>query len=222
MITRARRLILDPQSPLSSKLTVLTGACFAFAFLVYGNVQEVFYVQSLQFLFFTVVALTAAEGTAVTSTGRRPSPFVSLIGAAIIFSSHLAWEYLYPGTTARWLTEPREYGCYPAESAPSGASYRWCGERSLTLYPAPSQGAPLVLKLEAGPIAQTITIQAGNSTAEVRLKAGEHRRVELLINPTEFNSSWIPTRLASNASFVPRLLWPSSADRRRLAFKQIY
>lgn len=220
LIRSAKRALTQPTLSISSKLTLITGACFACAFLVYGNVQEVFYIQALQFLFFTVISVVAAELLS-THTTTRHSLLTSPWTIAILTVAHLVWEYGTPGPTAQWLKEPREFGCYPAEAAPNAAPYRWCSERSLIFYPAPASGAPLTVYLEAGPVPQTIEITANGSHTSVSLAPGERKQVEVPTPLAGLNSPWITVRFNANGSFVPKLLWEQSDDTRRLAFKAL-
>ncbi len=218
LLSGAKRSLSNPAVSISSKLTLITGACFACAFLVYGNVQEVFYIQALQFLFFSVVGVVATQ-SASASLPRSKSLITSPLTLAVIVGAHLFWEYVAPGPTAQWLKQPREFGCYSIESHQGTASYRWCGERSLVMHPAPAPHAPLIITLEAGPIPQTIHITAPGTDTEISLTPGERRQVELAPGAQDNSSAWIPVSCHANAAFSPALLWPESGDTRRLAFK---
>jgi hypothetical protein len=220
LISGARRSLTQPALSISSKLTLITGACFACAFLVYGNVQEVFYIQALQFLFFAIIAVVAAESVQTKDYSARslltsPKTFI------VLFLIHLGWEYIIPGPTAAWLRQPREFGCYGLESPPQGPSYRWCGERGLVFHAAPPSGSPLLITIEAGPLTQTITLSTGNSSTTVSLAPSERKTIEVPLASTETYTPWIPVRFEASAAFVPMSLWPTSADARRLAFKEI-
>lgn len=90
------RVPFRPEVPHTHKLLLLTGAAFGFAFLIYGNVQEVFYVQSLQYLFFAVVFLVASiMGSSIVITERKRKLF--LISFLCLFIGHMVWEYAVPG-----------------------------------------------------------------------------------------------------------------------------
>jgi hypothetical protein len=173
----------------------------------------VFYIQTLQFLFFIMVGVVAAE---LPQKAPQPSRWGLTSPALFILllSAHFAWEFLWPGETRAWSRQERPFGCFPVEKLPSGGSYQWCSERAIVAIPA-GQAA---LTLEAGPLNQTITIAINPPTASesvVELAAGERKQVQ--ITPNSSGKTFV--RLTATTSFVPAIKWPESADQRRLAFK---
>jgi O-antigen ligase len=219
IIRGAYQSVISRATSLHSNLLVLTGACFASAFLIYGNVQEVFYIQVLQFLFFAVIGIIAAE---LPQRAKEPR-FVGASPAAlfaILLATHVLWEFGWPGQARANLRTPHPFGCFPLEKLPSGGSYRWCSERAVVTVSTPALGTPAVLTLEAGPIGQTITVvtnHATGSTSVIELAPGERKQVAVALNP----SGSTLARLTATGSFVPANRWPDSNDRRRLAFKVV-
>lgn len=213
--------IKDPRSSVSSKLVTLTGACFAAAFLVYGNVQEVFYVQSLQYLFFVMIAVVAA----VTPHHARPTLRRILTSPALymgILALHLIWEFVLPGPTRDFYRYERAFGCFATERTPSGTPYRWCSEHVRVALPVSTQTNAIQLVLEAGPVAQDITISAPALTPSTHsLAPGERREIAINVPSATPSLTTRTIRIDASRSFVPALLWGSTADTRRLAFKII-
>jgi hypothetical protein len=219
IISGAYRSIVAQSATPSSHLLILTAACFAAAFLIYGNVQEVFYIQALQFLFFTVIGVVAAELPRCTKKAR-------LLGASpatlfvLLLACHVVWEYGWPGQTRSSLSNPRPRGCFPAEKLATGGSFRWCAERATVALPTSALAAAPTLTLEAGPIGQKITISTEsvpNSERVIEIAPGERKQVP--ITPSPSGSTFL--RLTATGSFVPAARWKESRDQRRLAFKII-
>jgi hypothetical protein len=205
--------------PLETKLITLVGACFATAFLVYGNVQEVFYIQSLQYLSFAILGIVAAS-TPQFTLRVAPSATVATLGTLVTIIVHLVWEFVYPGYTAAFYREERLFGCYPVEANPAGGSFRWCGEHARINVPPASLTASPSLVLEAGPIPQAIKIEnLRKQQILISIAPGEKRMIAL--NPLiEQNTATPQTiRIDASQSFVPSLLWPTSIDTRHLAVK---
>jgi hypothetical protein len=219
MLVVTPRVIRDPRRSISEKLIVLTGACYGCAFLIYGNVQEVFYVQVLQFLFFAVVGIVAAVAfrRSDLSTGQVLISPVIVVG---LFALHLVWEFVAPGDARALYSEARRFGCYSPETPPNGAAYRWCGERARIERPVSSSTGILDITVEAGPVPLTLTLHdEGASAVSLTLSPGEQRTVAIPLGVSSQGRGHALVRLDASASFVPKLVWPASSDTRRLAFK---
>ena len=219
MLAVTPRAIRDARRSTSEKLIVLTGACYGCAFLIYGNVQEVFYVQVLQFLFFAVVGIVAAVAFRPSdrSSGRV---LISPVIVVSLFALHLVWEFVVPGDARALYSEARRFGCYSPEITPNGAAYRWCGERARIERPVSSSSGILDITVEAGPVPLTLTLHdEGASAVSLTLSPGERRTVAIPLGASSQGRGHALVRLDASASFVPKLVWPASSDTRRIAFK---
>ena len=211
LLLLALAAIRNQEATLEIKLYALTGACFGCAFLVYGNVQEVFYVQVLQFLFFVLIGtIAAAVPTPPVSalTARRV-----LVALGVTLALHLIWEFMVPGHTRHLAAAPREFGCYPVEISPAGHRFRWCSEHAAVKAPA---GTSFTLHLAAGPEPVVITAAHPRSTppqSSLTLAPGE--RGVLVVSGAEEGV----VRLRASTSFLPRARDATSTDNRRLAFR---
>jgi hypothetical protein len=219
MLAAAPRVVRDSKRSVSEKLIVVTGACYGCAFLIYGNVQEVFYVQVLQFLFFAIVGIVAAVGYRASEIEGR-NILVSPIICVGLLALHVGWEFGLPGHTRTFYGEKRPFGCFTAEAVPDGSVYRWCGERSVMERAIPSDSAAITITVEAGPVPQTLIFHdEGMPSGTVTLGAGEKRSIDVPVSGISQDRGYALIRLDASSSFVPKLLWPQSADTRRIAFK---
>jgi hypothetical protein len=213
------RILKDTSHSIATKLVVLTGACYGCAFLIYGNVQEVFYVQVLQFLFFAIVAVVA-------SLAYRDSELVSrrLLVApwmcGVLIAAHVVWEFLLPGSTRAFYQEDRIFGCYSEEVPSTGAPYRWCSERGRFERVVVPGADDVTVLVEAGPRPQSVTLSSGvGEVVTVALSPGEKKLVAVPVSADAKAQGRATVSFDASSSFVPRLLWPTSGDMRRLAFK---
>ena len=219
MLALAPAVLKDVTRSIPTKLIVLTGACYGCAFLIYGNVQEVFYVQVLQFLFFAIVAVVASLAYREEDLTRRRLLVPSWICAALV-CAHVVWEFVVPGSTREFYQEKRIFGCYPEEAPSAGSPYRWCSERGRFEHSvAPGQSSATVV-VEAGPQAQSISLVEGmGEMVVVTLSPGEKKIVTVPVSAEAQALGRAEVAFVASASFVPRLLRPTSGDMRRLAFK---
>ena len=213
------RVLRNTGCAISDKLIMLTGACYACAFLIYGNVQEIFYIQVLQFLFFALIGIVASvayRSTELTARSLLVSPSVCVALVAL----HLVWEFITPGYTRAFYAEKRRFGCFPDERSPEGTSYRWCGERAqFERALVPGAGAVEIF-VEAGPMPQTLSLGVeGRAPIEVKLAPGEKRVVSIPVSRASLVEGRVDIRCDASSAFVPKLLRPSSGDARRLSFK---
>lgn len=219
MLTAALVGLRTPERTVAEKLLLLTGACFGCAFLIYGNVQEVFYIQALQFLFFGMVgAIAAVSPQRPDRQSRRPlvSPLICV--AAVLL--HLVWEFLAPGRTSSFYREQREFGCFKLEAPAEGAAYRWCGPRAV-LRRDLGPGAEVVdVTVEAGLVSALVTLQdEGGRPVSEWLQAGERRTVQVPVGADSKSRGFALVRVETSSSFVPKFVLPGNGDSRRLAVK---
>ncbi len=219
MLTAALVGLRTPERTVAEKLLLLTGACFGCAFLIYGNVQEVFYIQALQFLFFGMVGVIAAVSP------QRPDrqsgrPLVSPLVCVAAVLLHLVWEFLAPGRTSSFYREQREFGCFKLQAPAEGAAYRWCGPRAV-LRRDLGPGAEVVdVTVEAGLVSALVTLQdEGGRPVSEWLRAGERRTVQVPVGAVSKSRGFALVRVESSSSFVPKFVLPGKGDGRRLGVK---
>ena len=219
LFAAAPRVLKDSSRPIAEKLVVLFGACYGCAFLIYGNVQEIFYVQVLQFLFFAVVGIVAAVAYQPSDLSNRRLLF-SPWWCVVFLALHIAWEFGAPGHTRSFYVETRRFGCFPSEAPGNGVTYRWCGERALIERNISPGTHTLELMFEAGPIPQTLSVSTdGEPPVLVTLTSGERRSVSIPIPQAFRQEGKVLVRVDATTSFVPKLLWSATEDTRRIAFK---
>ena len=180
---------------LDDKLIALTGVCFSVAFLIYGFVQEVFYVQVLQVLVFVVLVLVLSSisvripGENVVGAAWVPLFFLFAIG-------HGIWEFYHPGASLANWNKTLEFGCYLPEKEPSGRSFRWCGPTANVELPFCSDGsgnalfnvkvATMYVEPSAGHVEPSAGHVEPSAGAELEVGRGGWVVVEkLVLNPNE-------------------------------------
>jgi hypothetical protein len=217
LIVAAFRRVPSPALATSAKLTLLTGACFACAFLVYGNVQEIFYIQVLQYLFFAMVGITAAVIPSQELQEKTLRRLGLLFG--VLIALHLVWEYAWPATLSEFNKRARSVGCYTQERLPTGEPFTWCKEHAQLVFARPEGAHSLSITLEAGPQHQEIRVTGPDGTSQVTaLMPGEQRQVIVPL-PQELTGNSVVVSFDASNAFVPKRLWPDNLDSRRLAFK---
>ncbi|MEY4667885.1 MAG: hypothetical protein RL518_584 [Pseudomonadota bacterium] len=219
LLAATPRVLRSSKRTIAEKLTMVTGACYGCAFLIYGNVQEVFYVQVLQFMFFCIVGIVAAVAYKPVDVAAKKllvSPWV----CAGLIALHIVWEFFVPGHARAFYAESRRFGCFPGEAAPNGTTYRWCGERALIERPVAQDAQVLDIIVEAGPLPQVLSISTeGASPISLTLAPGERQVAHLDLSGKTHATGRVLIRFDATTSFIPKLLWPTSADTRRLAFR---
>jgi hypothetical protein len=124
IISSFRLVLYGKNHTLNEKIYLLGVASFCFAFLIYGNVQELFYIQTLQFIFFIILGLVAALHSNLENLPYRKRALIAcLVLAAAI--AHAFWVY-----NVNASDKHLEYGCYGEESDQKGKIYRWCGPKA--------------------------------------------------------------------------------------------
>lgn len=127
IVWKGFRLALTEQGASQDQRVLrLALACFGGAFLIYGNVQEVFYIQSLQLLCFSVWGLAVAL---LPGSHRGERAVWSGVVLAVVL--HLGWLWLHPRAAVS-----DTFGCYaPAPRA------RWCGREARQNFPVHTEGS---------------------------------------------------------------------------------
>lgn len=221
MLIAALKGLRDSGRSVAEKLLLLTGACFGCAFLIYGNVQEVFYVQVLQFLFFAVAGVIAAGAYRQPELASKRL-LVPAWGCVLLVVLHLAWEFGAPGHARSFYAEHREFGCFGQQSSAQGTAYRWCSERAVLARAVNPNAEAVEITIEAGPLPQNVSLQDDEAAAvEMSLGAGERRVVQVPVSAASKARGAAFIRIESSTSFVPRLYSPGSKDSRRVALKVI-
>lgn len=228
MIYRALKIALyDEKVAFPGKVMLLIGAACGAAFLIYGNVQEVFYTHALQCLFFITLALTAAaapSGLALAGPVRRR---VWLI-LAVFIGLDWTWKLLQ----LPFVSPPKfpwmAYGCYAAEKDSAGGSFSWCGVRAKQLFRAAEEPKTARVHLRFGPNrspTQPATLQFwwnNEKVYEVPVNPGEEYQLRVPLPQAEKQGSqlvWLELKTASY--FIPRRDMPPSGDTRLLSY-QLY
>lgn len=75
------------------KIIAMLGLCFAAAFAIYGNVQEIFYIPSLTVIMFLVAGIVVCQ---VPVSVPKPAKIVpgAVIAACLLFIGHLIWLWM--------------------------------------------------------------------------------------------------------------------------------
>jgi O-antigen ligase len=145
MIASGIGLLKREDVTLQQRLIILLSICAACAFLIYGNMQEFFYIQSLQCIFFITLAVFSAALSAQQNIERRHAKFLWLF-LAVGLAAHVAWEYGFPGQARKsWQGRPL-YGCYETEVDVVTGRFNWCGQTFRQKFPITDlNGQPTVM-----------------------------------------------------------------------------
>lgn len=220
-----RRAIVDRQLPQQIRLLLLACGCFFCSFFIYGNVQEVFYVQSLQYLFFAVLGLSApfVDKIAQSSSRRRGG---ILVGLLMLVAIHLMLESRQESRLERKV---QDVGCYRPEQK---KSVRWCGPRAQVSFAVEESGEKKVVHFavrthmvlsSAG--APTIQVYAGDTLLDQKTLAPRSTYGFDLELPQEMYSliadKKIRLNIFSNSYFIPARDYQQSDDLRILSYQLI-
>jgi hypothetical protein len=163
-----------------SRLWATMGGVSTVGFLVYGVVQEVFYVHALQVLFFFSVGVVAAatRGVLTWPGAVRRTLWVLLAGAFVL---HLGYEYVYPGP-ARLVRAPAvSQGLYSQERDENGVLFRWTSSRAV--FPVPEGATVFTLQIKSlAPSKQAVTVlMQGVPYGSYSLEDDEWHRLRFLL-----------------------------------------
>jgi O-antigen ligase len=209
-----RSLKTEPDMP-SEKLAIfLASSTFIAAIAIYGVVQEIFYVNCLQILFWGVVFLYAAvfREHLLPDTLCLKVLLIFVIGGAAL---HVAWESL-PGNSLVSLAKP--YGCWADERESDGRLYKWCGPRAAIRIPRSTDST--TIKIQNSPFLGTLEFTIFSEGALVDQFQMEHSSyIEREIKLNKSGNSHAIIEIQANRHFIPSLILPPSTDKRVLSFK---
>lgn len=209
-----RALQTEPEMP-SDKLAVfLTASTFITAIAIYGMVQEIFYINCLQILFWGVVFLYAAVFKAHLIPNKL-CLWVLLILVVGGTALHIAWESL-PGN--QMLQLPKPYGCWGDEKESDGRLYKWCGPKAAVVLPRTPEGT--FIKIQNSPFMGTTEFTVFSDGALVdkfQLDHSTYTEREIKLNKS--GNSHTALEIHANKHFIPALVLPPSTDKRVLSFK---
>lgn len=145
LIASGLRLLKRADTTDQQRLIIMISICAACAFLIYGNMQEFFYIQSLQYIFFITLAIFSASLSAEQNIERKHVKFLWMF-LAVGLAAHTAWEYGFPGQARKmWQGRPL-YGCYEAEDDAVTGRFNWCGQSFRQNFPVTTlNGQPTVI-----------------------------------------------------------------------------
>lgn len=229
IVSSFRLVLYDKFHSIVEKIYLLSIASFCFAFLIYGNVQELFYVQMLQYLFFIVLGLAAVlQRNHLNLSSKARLRILSLV--IILICAHFAWLYLKP--VSRPTTA--EYGCFDAEKEASKREFRWCSPTAIRPFPVHvnANGNFAQINIEAGHIknsADKYVLEIWESSTLLHSKdvaATKKYKLDITLPPQsssrvfEINGEkFINLRLKTNFYFIPVRDLDNSEDFRVLSYK---
>ncbi len=202
-------------------LFLLIGASFASAFLIYGNVQEIFYIQSLQILFFLVIALLASRLSDKRLSKNFKRSYLGLL--CLLLLLHVVWEFVYPGRSFALNNKFSAYGCYYEEDG-----FRWCAKNSSLNVPVKRSEKTnqynIYLKMKGSAHSNNqmpydVEVYYQNQLLTiVRLKPGEVSQSIYQV-PFEKEQDFVNLTFKSKYGFIPSKVILDSKDARPLSFK---
>lgn len=215
------------------EIVLLICSCAALAALIYGMVQELFYVQSLQYLFFAFLGIQSLHSSAQQEFSRNVLKFF-LAFVAFCFLAHLYWEYVQPGRARAFFSAQRSFGCFAAEPDERGDTFRWCGVRSRQKLPLRREKKleTLSLRFKIGQMAPgagkaTLRISSlGEILWEEPVSPEKMYRIVLAVPEKVLRQAakrgWneeLPVDFKTASYFIPATFDPRSTDRRVLSYR---
>jgi hypothetical protein len=201
---------------------------YAFAFLIYGNVQEDFYVPALTILFFVTFGIFVQAVPSSFTVSRRVQQTLGVL-LALSFGGHLTWEYGQPGVT-RIAAAQNEMGCYDDLGETPESTTMWCGPSFRLKRPVlwingePHAFVRLSYEQEdPNLMGLTMKVQGNQRTLPIlSLPKGPFQWVDLTL-PKECASDTVRLLFEAKESFVPaRDYLSGSGDIRRLSVQKSY
>ncbi len=213
---RAIKKILQSKKIISADnlCAALITATFLLAILIYGCVQEIFYIQILQILFFATMFAFAAifkEHLGFNNSYK----LYAVLSLSILFVANMIWAQK-SGDIAR--NENRTFGCYPSESDDKGWVFNWCGPTAYILRHKNNGSIKLKVQsiLESPPSKMSVFYQS-QKIAEFHLDPGIYYEKIVKI-PKEYPEDlWVVVK--NEAAMVPETVYPKSNDYRLVSFK---
>ncbi len=200
--------------PASDRVVALACSCSCIALAIYGFVQEVFYINALQYLCFTSIALIYSIRLPEQKNSRSFMLLISVI--AIAFTAHL----LIPSVSRYY---PDSYGCYPAEGD-SGSSWRWCGLRSEIFINKEDLNSYRIQMAPSKSSAQRLEIYiCNNKIYDNLVEPGSEIKPDYPAAPScqDAPEGFLRLKAVSGNYFIPALNDSNSPDRRVLSLRWI-
>jgi len=229
LITVSIKEVMYGASPFPNKIFLLITASLGAAFLIYGNVQELFYIQPLQYLIFFSLFLAVSQLKFNEHVLRFRTCNFLLTAIAALTISHVAWNYFNRGA----FSSNSAYGCFSPETDPSGSSYSWCGVRASQPFLIASEGSEKVVHVNieaANPAkkeAHNILIRTkGFDFGTFDLQPGQRQSIKVVLPQnsqslvyTNGSSQYIDLDLFTGNYFIPARDWINTSDKRILSYK---
>jgi hypothetical protein len=225
IVSPVRTVLSDNTLSQGKRVVLLSCAATGAAFAIYGNVQEVFYVQSLQYLFFclfaTASALLAPGGEHQGARFSRTLSGILCFG----FLAQIVWMYAVPAKARNRPAAFERFGCYAPETDSRG-SFQWCGPRGMQVFPVEIdaggqrtvrfsvEGPPGAERVEVG--ALILSSEQGARLGEWRVEPGKEVQVSIAV-PEEVSELLIRHEIGTG--LLPKRDLAPSDDGRFLSYK---
>ncbi len=202
-----RPALYDETISQEQRLLLLSGVCFLFAVLVYGMVQEVFYVHSLRLLVFSVLGVMPFLIPSAFSLGRlQVIAVLCFIFLMSVF--HLLWEA--PSFVASLRPE---FGCYGLERDAESRPYQWCRPKARRLVPLSGEKRDRIRldievpRIDEGKSFDLLRVEIGGElVTEAVVRAGDRWQKELSVPESVLalrRNAEVPVEFFFGSSFVP-------------------
>lgn len=227
------KTIVAAETPLRARVVLLAPVCFSIGFLVYGLVQEIFYIQALQVFCFLMFGIAAGLIAKPGNSTRRSMQLEVLI-LLIFLGVHFGWEQI---TGVKPNTElAQDHGCYSAARNSQGDLVQWCGPVSRFSLPILKESDRFYAVLEVnahqfsdGSRRARIEVYArGQKIDRFGLSPGQRAVRKIEITAERFpgidlsaETASIVVDVESSAVLVPAMSMPKSKDTRLLSFQRI-
>ncbi len=223
--------VVKDRRTVREKIQLLVVACFACSFLIYGVVQEIFYIHSLQVLFFAVVGIAS-----VLLAERSASPAEERLlwrTLLLVLGLHLLWEkVVFSQIDSDYLDKSGVYGCFVTERSGDGRDYTWCAPHARLLLPVKEDAAGTFVTLNLG----MDFLREGMASASLTVRVNGTERVRELLPGLKEKSIRVPLSngdpsvvvsgnrlvavdLETDSWFVPAFVFKTGNDYRLLSLK---
>ena len=166
----------------SDRYSILALVCSLVGYLIYGNVQEFFYVSSFVFLLFISLALLISK---ISINANISSRFRNIISGSIFgcFILHLAHSNFIPGSYPFLRGGHSSYGCYPKNPQ---EDFFWCSNRAEISFDSIDKPELIIELAPLAPGEKTLQISCGEHTlSNLTLKSGEQVSASLDLSKCE-------------------------------------
>ncbi len=233
MAASLRAVVREHVMPPRTRLITLICFSSCGAFVVYGNMQEFFYMQSLQYVFFITLAIFSS--TMAARLGGSPRHVRALWCFLVAgFVAHLVWEYISPGAAGKGWRERPVFGCYEqVETDETGRQFNWCGRsfrqefRIADVDGQPTAHLHLRIINPQRPASDLVNIKieaAGREIARYTVPVNNEYQFGVVI-PMEWRglilNGSVPLKVISNNLFVPARDIEDNRDFRLLSMMKL-